>query len=115
MHAQRTADGTGNAAIKLKTCNARLLRDTRHGNIERRRACTNAMTVNRLDIHEAAPEADDNAANADIAHQQVRADADHRHRNNVRRTEEHKSELQSLMRISSAVFCLIKKNLQSET
>src|SRR3546814_8136579 len=28
----------------------------------------------------------------------------------VRRSEEHKSELQSLMRISSAVFCLQKKN-----
>src|SRR3546814_1334077 len=30
----------------------------------------------------------------------------------LRRSEEHTSELQSLMRISYAVFCLKKKNLQ---
>src|SRR3546814_8916966 len=33
----------------------------------------------------------------------------------VRRSEEHTSELQSLMRISYAVFCLKKKNKQSST
>src|SRR3546814_8227458 len=32
-----------------------------------------------------------------------------------RRSEEHTSELQSLMRISYAVFCLKKKNIQSDT
>src|SRR3546814_2290471 len=32
-----------------------------------------------------------------------------------RRSEEHTSELQSLMRISYAVFCLKKKNKKSET
>src|SRR3546814_2185438 len=32
-----------------------------------------------------------------------------------RRSEEHTSELQSLMRISYAVFCLKKKNLDSDT
>src|SRR3546814_9001559 len=41
-------------------------------------------------------------------------DARRRHRSNPRstgwRSEEHTSELQSLMRISSAVFCLKKKN-----
>src|SRR3546814_6770320 len=31
-----------------------------------------------------------------------------------RRSEEHTSELQSLMRISYAVFCLKKKNIQSK-
>src|SRR3546814_6972548 len=31
----------------------------------------------------------------------------------VRRSEEHTSELQSLMRISYAVFCLKKKNIQT--
>src|SRR3546814_1565634 len=31
------------------------------------------------------------------------------------RSEEHTSELQSLMRISYAVFCLKKKNIQSST
>src|SRR3546814_7172697 len=34
------------------------------------------------------------------------------HPRNVRRSEEHTSELQSLMRISYAVFCLKKKNNQ---
>src|SRR3546814_7679102 len=33
------------------------------------------------------------------------------HLPNVRRSEEHTSELQSLMRISYAVFCLKKKNI----
>src|SRR3546814_2251170 len=33
----------------------------------------------------------------------------------VRRSEEHTSELQSLMRISYAVFCLKKKNTQTNT
>src|SRR3546814_7839831 len=32
----------------------------------------------------------------------------------LRRTEEHTSELQSLMRISYAVFCLKKKNKQTQ-
>src|SRR3546814_4225258 len=34
------------------------------------------------------------------------------HRENGRRSEEHTSELQSLMRISYAVFCLTKKKKQ---
>src|SRR3546814_9701039 len=38
-----------------------------------------------------------------------------RHRPGVGRSEEHTSELQSLMRISYAVFCLKKKNNSSRT
>src|SRR3546814_6274970 len=38
-----------------------------------------------------------------------------RHRWRVRRSEEHTSELQSLMRISYAVFCLKKKNTKETT
>src|SRR3546814_3800159 len=34
---------------------------------------------------------------------------------NAARSEEHTSELQSLMRISYAVFCLKKKNTQNDT
>src|SRR3546814_6609399 len=45
---------------------------------------------------------------ADAGTQRERAAA-HRDRH-VERSEEHTSELQSLMRISSAVFCLKKKN-----
>src|SRR3546814_1602461 len=37
-----------------------------------------------------------------------------RHGHNEARSEEHTSELQSLMRISYAVFCLKKKNKQHE-
>src|SRR3546814_1478544 len=36
-------------------------------------------------------------------------------RENMRRSEEHTSELQSLMRISYAVFCLKKKNNTNES
>src|SRR3546814_1498934 len=36
-------------------------------------------------------------------------------RRNLARSEEHTSELQSLMRNSYAVFCLIKKNATSQT
>src|SRR3546814_10238221 len=35
------------------------------------------------------------------------------HRTGLRRSEEHTSELQSLMRISYAVFCLKKKNMNT--
>src|SRR3546814_8372444 len=68
---------------------------------------------------------------ADCQHQQLgRGDAmpqpfDHRgaesgiddeqDRPAIRRSEEHTSELQSLMRISYAVFCLKKNNLQNKT
>src|SRR3546814_8935893 len=38
-----------------------------------------------------------------------------RHRHALMRSEEHTSELQSLMRISYAVFCLKKKNQRTKT
>src|SRR3546814_4940704 len=41
---------------------------------------------------------------------QRRPTVDHRHARTLERSEEHTSELQSLMRISYAVFCLKKKN-----
>src|SRR3546814_6004906 len=48
-----------------------------------------------------------------------RIDLDHRHHSEAlgrfRRSEEHTSELQSLMRISYAVFCLKKKNKNNVT
>src|SRR3546814_2308031 len=62
----------------------------------------------------AARAADRPASGACRAHRPaVRADLDHRPHgalhDAVRRSEEHTSELQSLMRISYAVFCLKKK------
>src|SRR3546814_4608109 len=51
-----------------------------------------------------------------VHHRQVVADQDHRQvqllLQPVQRSEEHTSELQSLMRISYAVFCLKKKKKQ---
>src|SRR3546814_10523477 len=51
-----------------------------------------------------------------VAHE-VEADADGRHRRRVAvlRSEEHTSELPSLMRISYAVFCLKKKKVVQQT
>src|SRR3546814_1474219 len=42
------------------------------------------------------------------------AKPEHVRRNDAKRSEEHTSELQSLMRISYAVFCLIKKKTQDK-
>src|SRR3546814_1913341 len=44
-----------------------------------------------------------------LAHRAAAAVAELDHRGRARRSEEHTSELQSLMRISYAVFCLKKK------
>src|SRR3546814_3015769 len=60
-------------------------------------------------------------ADSDIAHQAGRLSrrshvADDRHRHRIAgRSEEHTSALQSLMRISYAVFCLKKKNTNKHT
>src|SRR3546814_3083312 len=50
----------------------------------------------------------DRLAPGNRAHQRILRDVDAKRRQ--RRSEEHTSELQSLMRISYAVFCLKKKN-----
>src|SRR3546814_1013776 len=47
---------------------------------------------------------------ADIGDTVDLAQAVHHHLADARRSEEHPSEIQSLMRSSSAVFCLKKKN-----
>src|SRR3546814_6808287 len=44
--------------------------------------------------------------------QQLQVTRPRRHRRNRERSEEHTSELQSLMRISYAVFCLKKKTVK---
>src|SRR3546814_10566485 len=68
-------------------------------------ASTNTFNANRISQADYGAEhlvADMNHAAAHIA----RAEAD------AKRSEEHTSELQSLMRISYAVFCLKKTNIQ---
>src|SRR3546814_4176361 len=52
---------------------------------------------------------DRGARGADHVHDALLHDAHHGVRRGVARSEEHTSELQSLMRISYAVFCLKKK------
>src|SRR3546814_3659280 len=49
------------------------------------------------------------------AYLEMKLDAKRPYANNLDRSEEHTSELQSLMRISYAVFCLQKKNEKSIT
>src|SRR3546814_4532336 len=49
------------------------------------------------------------AGHADVAHSKPCIDCNRRH---MRRSEEHTSELQSLMRISYAVFCFKKKTFK---
>src|SRR3546814_1286238 len=51
-------------------------------------------------------------AGEDPGRERGNADADRLRRSEIRRSEEHTSELQSLMRISYAVFCLKKKKKQ---
>src|SRR3546814_2301070 len=53
----------------------------------------------------------DQAADVAIAEVETTSAADARRRERERRSEEHTSELQSLMRISYAVFCLKKKKI----
>src|SRR3546814_3186126 len=51
----------------------------------------------------------------DIAGLGIRLELQFRFGNHLRRSEEHTSELQSLMRISYAVFCLKKKTQSKRT
>src|SRR3546814_3152123 len=64
----------------------------------------------------AARIAADEAEQAAVGAGEVGVDGDRQHRLNLAlRSEEHTSELQSLMRISYAVFCLKKKKKENNT
>src|SRR6185312_7424582 len=76
VHAQRAADRAGYAGEEGETGNAGLLRRARDHDIEHRRAGGDAMIVVAGDVVEAAAEADDEAFDAAVAHDQVRAGAD---------------------------------------
>src|SRR3546814_10917001 len=67
------------------------------------------VAVAAAHLHRGGGDADVVAAGAEL--EQRRQDAQQLRR---RRSEEHTSELQSLMRISYAVFCLKKKKLRTE-
>src|SRR3546814_4095642 len=83
--------------------------------------CNGGGAGGRLSLSAGAglPVDDQDAGQRDVARQfggreQARADAGHGAPGRVR-SEEHTSELQSLMRISYAVFCLKKKKKQNQT
>src|SRR3546814_8492992 len=65
--------------------------------------------ISQSDIEQKAAEIAQSAVGSEIAERKKRKDA--RIAEYVERSEEHTSELQSLMRISYAVFCLKKKTI----
>src|SRR3546814_8084442 len=69
----------------------------------------------RRDVHRARQRVLADAERAEELLQQDFTGMDIGATNGVRRPEEHTSELQSLMRISYAVFCLKKKNKTQKT
>src|SRR3546814_7011593 len=93
--------GTGKTSI------ARLLADA----VGMRFAAVSAVFSGVADLKKAFAEADVAAR----AGQRTLLFVDEIHRFNRARSEEHTSELQSLMRISSAVFCLKKNNNTRQT
>ena len=76
IHAQRPADRTRNAAIERQAANARFRRRTRHLDVGDRRTGGELAAGLDLDLTEAAPETNDDARHAAVAHQQVRAETD---------------------------------------
>ena len=79
IHAQRAADGAGNAGQEFEPADAGIARRQRDVEVERAGAGFD-RAAGGADLGEAAAEADDDAFDAAVAHQQVGADADHRHR-----------------------------------
>ena len=77
VHAQRAADGAGNAAQKRQPRDAGLLRRARHHDVEHGGAGDDAMAVFDCDVVEAAAEPDHHARHAAVAHDQIGAGADH--------------------------------------
>ena len=73
------ADGAGNAAQELEPGQRMIARGQRHVEVERAGARHHLVALDR-DAGEAAHQADHHALDAAVAHQQVRADAQHRHR-----------------------------------
>src|SRR3546814_6759731 len=70
-----------------------------------------------VDSHQIVVEVQPRAVALDVLHQRGHevCDAEQDRASRTERSEEHTSELQSLMRISYAVFCLTKKKKQQPT
>ena len=84
VHAQRAADRSRYAAIEGEAGDARIRRGTRELGIGHdgptRRRCPGSI----FDLRETATETHDHPRHAAIAHQQIRAEPDHHHRDLVR-------------------------------
>ncbi len=93
IHAQRTADGAGNAAIERKPVNAGIGRRTRDLHVRHRCAGANAHTILDDDFVEAAAQANDNARHAAVAHDEIGAEANDRDRNRRIEMREEISEI----------------------
>src|SRR3546814_4850541 len=103
---RRHLDGAGGARPgQHRLCLHSLFPHSRHG----RRHQRSPGHLPGADHRPAARHADPRRAH--LPHGAGRHGADFRRARRHRRSEEHTSELQSLMRISSAVFCLRKKIL----
>ena len=81
VHAQRAADGAGNAAQECEPGDAGLLRRPRDASVQHRRAGAMRMPSSTVDLAEAAAEPDHDAGHAAVAHDQVGAEPDDGHRN----------------------------------
>ncbi|GBF27056.1 hypothetical protein MnTg02_02101 [bacterium MnTg02] len=71
IHTQRTANGTGNSAIKGETGNACIRRRARHLNIRHRRAGAKVCILVHTHGAKSPAEANNNTGNAAIAHQEI--------------------------------------------
>src|SRR6185503_15343554 len=76
VHGERAADGAGNAAQEFQAGDAEVGGRTRHSGIEGSGAGANARFGDALDLPEGGGQADDDAFDAAVADEQVRADTD---------------------------------------
>src|SRR5579862_7978699 len=76
VHAQRAADGSGDAAVEGQPGNAGIARGARHHDVEHRGACTQAMLGLDGNVVKAAAEADHDAWHTTVAHDEIGAGAD---------------------------------------
>src|SRR5262245_45021538 len=77
VHAQRAADAARNAAIEGKAGDAGIRCCARDLDVGNRGADSEPRTLLDLDLAEALAEADDDALDAAVAHEQIRAEPDH--------------------------------------
>uniref|UniRef100_A0A0N4Z3P8 LigA n=1 Tax=Parastrongyloides trichosuri TaxID=131310 RepID=A0A0N4Z3P8_PARTI len=80
VHRQGAADGAGDARIEFQPGDARLGRGARHHAVQRARARRDGVALGRHLAPGAARQPDHHALDPAVAHDQVGADADRRHR-----------------------------------